>query len=422
MGIRERKNRGTWTAFVTINGRDITRSAKTQDEALQLEKELLALKAQAMQEKVAQGALKAREAFPEQSLGHAFDLMCSRYPKWMPGPDGRLHGQAQNCQRLIRWLGPRRHPSELTEEFLAAFFDEEIHHHLGVTRNRLCQVDPEHAIYARFNTISKYIYALRKLLEFCQKKPRRWIDEIPELPEMPARKEIPVHSLTIEQVEDIRGLMHEQYGPICAHLIEFCVRTCCRIDEALSLRTRHLIPVTHKPGIGGYVHFEETKNGDERHIPISMAEWPQLSQWLGAGLPGQINDYSDHVFPIHYRSFLDRYQAVIDQLVPRWGWTAKRRALTNVHSLRKTGLTLYAEGWEGQGMQMNLLQLQALGGHKTVAMLRRYVDKANLGNEAIIAGTSLNTSNAVTSVSSGQVVRMTKTPDQTTSAQSLQPV
>lgn len=416
MGIRERKNRGTFTAFVTIDGKDVTRSAKSYEEALELEKQLLALKKDAQVRKIEELAkqkeLEAKieaelilHRNPEQSIGRAFDLLCEKYPKWAPNEKGRLTGQAQNCQRLIRWIGPRRHPAELTSDFIADFFENELPKHLGKTRNRLAKVDSTHAVAARGNTINKYIYALKKLLEFCHQRPRRWITEMPELPSLNEKKEIPVHALTLEQVMDICALMHEKYGPMPAHLVEFCVRTCCRIDEALSLKVHHLTPVNHKPGIGGYVLFEETKNGEERSIPISSNEWDKLFQWVGLGLRGQVKSYANHIFPMNHRSFLDRYQAVIDELVPKWGWTEKRRAITNVHSLRKTGLTLYAEGWQGQGMQMNLLQLQALGGHKTVAMLKRYVDKANLGNEAIIAGTSLNASNAVTSVSSGQVVR-----------------
>ena len=52
MGIRERKNRGTFTAFVTIDGKDVTRSAKSYEEALELEKQLLALKKDAQVRKI----------------------------------------------------------------------------------------------------------------------------------------------------------------------------------------------------------------------------------------------------------------------------------------------------------------------------------------------------------------------------------
>lgn len=421
--IRFRRNRGTFQAVVSIGGREITLSAKSLDEARDdLVPQLLKKKNEADRAAVENDAIATRQRFPKESLAYALQDLCSKDPKWMPDARGRLTGQAQNCERLIKWIGAHRHPSELTEDVIAEFFEEDIYRHMRATRYRAAVLDDDRRFYSRANTVNKYNYALQKLLKHCHKKPRRWIKHLPEFPEQLETKNIPVYALTVSQVIDLINLMERKHGRMCAHVILFCVRTTCRIMEALDLTYQHLEPVTGVEGIGGRVTFDDTKNGESRSVDIATDEWADLYQWAGQGLKGQIKDYANHVFPIAYASFLERYHECIDELVEKWCWTEKRRSYTNVHSLRKTGLTLYANGWEGSVPQMGVYQLQAMGGQKTAAVLQHYVDLANQGNGKIIAASSVKLSNAVHSVSFGRVVGSGREPDQTNETQSPQRV
>ena len=126
-------------------------------------------------------------------------------------------------------------------------------------------------------------------------------------------------------------------------LVELALETAMRRGELLSLRWEH-IDLTHRTA-----HIEMTKNGESRTVPLSSKSIEALQR-----LPRSIDG---RVFPISHE--------VVSQAFNR---ARKQAEIENIrfHDLRRTAITRLAEKLP------NLVELSAVSGHKSLAMLKRY--------------------------------------------------
>lgn len=141
----------------------------------------------------------------------------------------------------------------------------------------------------------------------------------------------------------------EQLKPIgrksiwMAPLVHLALETAMRRGELLSLQWEH-VDLAHRTA-----HIELTKNGEARTVPLSTKAVEILLK-----LPRSIDG---RVFPISHE--------VVSQAFNR----ARRKARIEdirFHDLRRTAITKLAE------MLPNVVELSAVSGHKSLAMLKRY--------------------------------------------------
>ena len=132
-------------------------------------------------------------------------------------------------------------------------------------------------------------------------------------------------------------------SPWMKPLVELAVETAMRRGELLGLRWEH-IDFSNR-----VAHLLVTKNGEGRYVPLSSRAVHILE-----GLPRSLSGY---VFPI-------KPQAVAAAFMK----ASKRAGLGDVrfHDLRHTGTTVLATKLP------NVIELAAVTGHKSLAMLKRY--------------------------------------------------
>lgn len=128
-----------------------------------------------------------------------------------------------------------------------------------------------------------------------------------------------------------------------APLVKLALETAMRRGELLSLRWEH-IDLVHRTA-----HIELTKNGEARTVPLSTKAVEILLK-----LPRSIDG---RVFPVTHE--------VVSQAFNR---ARKHAGIENIrfHDLRRTAITKLAEKLP------NVVELSAVSGHKSLAMLKRY--------------------------------------------------
>jgi len=128
-----------------------------------------------------------------------------------------------------------------------------------------------------------------------------------------------------------------------APLVQLALETAMRRGELLSLRWEHIDLVYRT------AHIELTKNGEARTVPLSTKAVEILLK-----LPRSIDG---RVFPVTHE--------VVSQAFNR---ARKQAGIENIrfHDLRRTAITKLAERLP------NLVELSAVSGHKSLAMLKRY--------------------------------------------------
>jgi integrase len=132
-------------------------------------------------------------------------------------------------------------------------------------------------------------------------------------------------------------------SPWMRPLVELAVETAMRRGELLGLRWEH-IDFSNR-----VAHLPVTKNGEGRYVPLSSRAVATLE-----GLPRSL---SGHVFPVKPQTVAAAFMKATD-----------RAGLGDVrfHDLRHTGTTALASKLP------NVIELAAVTGHKSLAMLKRY--------------------------------------------------
>ncbi|NCG54492.1 tyrosine-type recombinase/integrase [Serratia fonticola] len=134
-------------------------------------------------------------------------------------------------------------------------------------------------------------------------------------------------------------------NPACHHIIQLALETAMRQGEILALRWEH---IDLRRGIA---HLPVTKNGECRDVPLSAQARAALTA-VGERPDGAVFGYGRHGFN------------------SAWQKVLKRAGITGLHfhDLRHEALSRLAEG-----RRLDILELSAISGHKTLTMLKRYV-------------------------------------------------
>jgi integrase len=133
------------------------------------------------------------------------------------------------------------------------------------------------------------------------------------------------------------------HNPWIQPLVTLALETAMRRSELLSLRWNNVFLADR------FVRLLDTKNGDARDVP--------LSSWAYAILNGLPRDIGGQVFPIS-----------ADAVKKSFTRACTRAGIKDLHfhDLRHEATSRIAEKLE------NVLELSAVTGHKTLAMLKRY--------------------------------------------------
>ena len=365
MPVKERSDRpGKWLAYVNVKvdgkHKTLKRTCDSFDEALLAELELLGKKEQKAAEEV-------RERQPDQCMAQLLDLALS-LPKPWGWRDSKSDSQRKNAERLVRIIGTRVHPKEVTEDYLVT-----------LQQTKLTQIPGKQpGTFIGPGQINKYMSALSTMLKIAFS--RRWITRMPTFPQrlsIPKRTKFTIRPEWEEMA--LERLRHQgHYLEVDLYL--FLVATSCRIGEALKL-TYSDVDLD-----GNRLTFRDTKTGEDRTIVIPNSVKPRLGAWKEYGLTYMGGKYADRVWPIGYRRFHDNHMDAKDFVVDSLSLGEHVREAWVTHTLRKTGLTRYASGQQGSGAAWTGLQLKSLSGHKTLAMVEHYVNDAAIEMETLMNG------------------------------------
>ena len=194
-------------------------------------------------------------------------------------------------------------------------------------------------------TVNRRVSALRTAL-----KAGGVSTEWSPLKEAKPRQEV----LTARQEVDLLVGAEHRHGRAYRELLEFLLDTGCRLSEALSLRWADF----HSVGDNARVSFRDTKNGCDRHVPLTQRA--KAAVWAAQSL-----------------------DATFDTVGPFSSWTVSRidhkfrelglRADLVPHSLRHTCATRLVE----RGVPLNVVQKWM--GHKSIAVTMRYAHASDDG-------------------------------------------
>lgn len=149
--------------------------------------------------------------------------------------------------------------------------------------------------------------------------------------------------------EEARLLAH--LAPQYARIAQFALETAMRRGEILAMLWRD-VDVSARVAL-----LPITKNGEARRVPLSGKALELLAAQRVAQAGEGVRDINGRVFPVHYIS-LDK----------AWRRACSRAAIPEMHfhDLRHEAISrLFERG-------LNVMEVAAISGHKTLAMLHRY--------------------------------------------------
>ena len=303
----------------------------------------------------------------EQNLGQLLEL-AMRLPQPIGWKGVKSRSQPDAAERIIKFLGTRKHPTEIDRATLVWLQQDVLTMWPG--KKKGTSLSP--------GSINGYMSALRKLMELAEE--REWIEHAPRFPkdlEIPKRK-----SFTIKHEWEELALwwLRKNGYELEADLWQFLLHTACRISEALDLTYSDIDLEV------GLLTFRDTKNGEDRTIPIPKAVRPALCSYREHGESYQNGRYRRRVWPISYDTFHTHHKAAVKWVVQELDLEPHVKDQWVTHTLRKTGLTRYAGGQLGNGERWGHEQLAKLSGHKTAKMVQHYVDQAALDLQGLMNG------------------------------------
>jgi integrase len=140
-------------------------------------------------------------------------------------------------------------------------------------------------------------------------------------------------------------------APHYARVVQFALETAMRRGEILSLVWRNVDTV------GRVALLPMTKNGEARRVPLSGKALEVLNKQREAQAAEKVREIDGRVFPVHHIA-LDK----------AWRAACTRGAIEGLHfhDLRHEAVSrLFERG-------LNVMEVAAISGHKTLAMLHRY--------------------------------------------------
>lgn len=336
-----------WKAFAEYKGQRKSKTFDSQQEAQQWEAETLAIWGKEEREE--------RERIENAPKGTMADLL-----RVAEGLDwaGKHQGQAEAASRLIRlYFGRHSLPCEIDAR---AIDDLVIWLRSKGPNGNGCSN----------GSINRYLSALSVLLKRAHRL--GMINAVPLFPERRLLKEAEPRDLVLpeEWLAELLDVMEKREQRLEVAVTLFLWHMGCRVGEALSRGD--------KPGLlwdrvnleQKSISFVKTKGCMPRRLPM-----PRPVQTLMRQLRGQD---VQRVFPMGYRSYLNRYDEAVQEVCDRLGLSPSVRKEWCVHTLRHTCLTnLARQGW-------NASAIQQWGGHKSLQVTQRYVHHSAIALEELV--------------------------------------
>ena len=227
--------------------------------------------------------------------------------------------------RIQAWrLHPlsRRILHDLKISHLAAWRDEQINQGYSANTIRL-----HLAVLSHLYTVAQHEWGYENL-----KNPVQHLHK----PKLPGARETRITD------EDIAALIQHTQSPYLPSLIRLALLTGMRRSELIKL---HWDDIDWENQL---MHLTDTKNGENRQIPIFNQVKLLLQQIEGDG--GQLFPIKEHAVSVAFRR------------------AVKRSGLVNIsfHTLRHEAITRFFE------MGLTIPEVASISGHKSWAMLRRY--------------------------------------------------
>ena len=353
MATRRAGNR--WKAFAEYQGNRKSKVFDTQEEAQAWE----------AQQKAEWGAEEDRERLkiesaPKGSLGDLYRITCGL--DWA----GKHLGQADNAERLIRcYFGAETLPCDIDAhaiDDLVIWLRRE-----GPSGNGCGN-----------SHIRQCLSALSVMLKRGQRL--GMIQHLPLFPEkrvlkLPEPKDLVIPEAWLAELLDVME-RKEQRLEIAVTL--FLWHVGCRVGEALS-RRKNQMGGEHCPGLswdrvdmdGGWIQFVKTKASLPRSIPMTEEVM---------ALMRQVKNLDPHrVFPMSYKSYLDKYSAAKHEVCDRLGLGDVVRQEWVVHTLRHTCITNMAR------RRCTAPEIKQWAGHKTLAVTQRYIQSAGIDLRNVVS-------------------------------------
>lgn len=345
MAVRQTGTR--WKAFAEYKGQRQSKTFDTRSEAEQWEAGTLAIWGK--EERLERERI---EAAPKGTLGDL--LRVAEGLDWA----GKHQGQAEAAERLIRLhFGVRSLPCEIDAR---AIDDLVIWLRTKGPNGRGCSN----------GSINRYLSALSVLLKRAQRL--GMIQEMPLFPERRLLKESEPRDLVLpeEWLAELLDVMEKKEQRLEVAVTLFLWHMGCRVGEALKRGD--------KPGLlwdrvnleQKSISFVKTKGCMPRRLPMPRPV-QALMQQLRAQDP-------ERVFPVGYRTYLDRYGEAVHEACDRLGLSPSIREEWCIHTIRHTCLTnLARKGW-------NASAIQQWGGHKSLQVTQRYVHHSAIALEELV--------------------------------------
>ena len=335
MAVRFRSDRNKWLAQITTDDGRLSKSFDTEREATEWEAFVRPAK-----EPTDHLNIVAPEPQPKGSMGEVLRVCCQL--DWA----GKDPGQQGNAVRIVRMLGSKTHPSELTMQ-------------------RLDQLVTElRALELGNSTIKKYLNAVSVMLKRACRL--GYIQAMPMFPEGRTLKRPEPRDLVISDAwfAALLDAMERREQRLSVAVTLFLRQMGCRVGEALDL-TWDRVDLTNRR-----LQFIKTKGCLPRRLPISDEVMPVLRAMQARG--------TAQIFPITYDTYLRHYTEAKHQACDELGLGEVVRKEWVIHTLRHTRITELAQlGWQAPAIQQ-------WAGHKTLSVTQRYIHGAGINLEELM--------------------------------------
>ncbi|MFC3229374.1 tyrosine-type recombinase/integrase [Marinibaculum pumilum] len=304
----------SWQADFSIQGRRYRRDFDTKQEAEAWERDT--------RETVKAGRT---EALVKQVRDIKMEeLKRKAHQRFWQGTKSEL-GSVRNAEAAVAYFGASTPASQVT----AAWIDDWIS---GLQDEGKAN-----------GTINRKLAALKRMLRFAHRM--EYIERVPHI-EMLKENGGRMYVLDEQEEASVLGLARQWGYEEEADLLEFLILQGCRLGEALKLTDRD-IAVTPK---GGHVTFGDTKNGDDRMVPLRARAQEIVAPRVRRG--GKL-----------FNTTIWRAENVWARIRAHMGIDRKDFV---IHALRHTCISR----WVAAGIPLPMVQ--KLAGHKTIITTRRY--------------------------------------------------
>jgi integrase len=202
------------------------------------------------------------------------------------------------------------------------------------------------------NTINHYFNAVSKLFQMLENefevKLPNVIKGIRRMPPTPGRNK----RINTESELQLLSGCDQLNMPILKNVIEFAIQTGMRRGEIIGLTWANI----DIPNRKAYLH--KTKNGDARQVPLTLRAIELLQ-----ALPKT----EVEVFPMTFDCLRSQFKRLRSYLEQKWnGHGTNPFNDLRFHDFRHEALSRLSDAG------LNVIELSHIGGHKTLAMLKRY--------------------------------------------------